>query len=175
MVDGDGDGVAPTPGRDGSPPDASMPDGSSGGEGSAPVPPPAGSAPAVGRTPGRKRKEPCYRGPKERSPHGWVTSIQLAKRNKATCHDCLQEFQGGEIRMSTLVNARGNKSCYSHAHCIPDGLHPLDTLEHLMPLSHEQEASIEKVRLTKEDLGPTLPFAVLPKTVREATVVSGPA
>ena len=49
MVDGDGDGVAPTPGQDGSPPDASMPDGSGGGEGSAPVPPLAGSAPAAGR------------------------------------------------------------------------------------------------------------------------------
>ena len=77
--------------------------------------------------------------------------------------------------MSTLVNARGNRSCYSHVHCVPDGLHPKDTLEHLTPLSHEQLASIEKVRLTKEDLGPTLPFAVLPRTVKEATVVSGPA
>ena len=134
MVDGDGDGVAPTPARDGSAPDASMPDGSGGGEGSAPVPPPAGSAPAAGRTPGRKRKEPCYRGPRERSPHGWVTSIQLATRNKATCRDCLQEFQSGEIRVSTLVNARSNRSCYSHVHCIPDGLHPLDTLEPHAPV-----------------------------------------
>ena len=77
--------------------------------------------------------------------------------------------------MSTFGNARGNRSCYSHVHCIPDGLHPLDTLEHLTPLSREQEASIEKVRLAKEDLGPTLPFAVLPRIVREATVVFGPA
>ena len=48
MVDGDGDGVTPAPGRDASPPDASMPDGSGGGEGSAPVPPPAEGAPTVG-------------------------------------------------------------------------------------------------------------------------------
>ena len=75
--------------------------------------------------------------------------------------------------MSTQVNARGNRSCYSHVHCV--GLHPLDTLEHLTVLSHEQLAGIEKVRLAKEDLGPTLPFAAFPRTVREATVVSGPA
>ena len=168
-------GLTPTPGRDGSPPDDSMPDGSGGGEGSAPVPPPAGGAPAAGRTPGQKRKEPCYRGPRERGPYGWVTSTQQATCNKTTCRDCGHEFQGGEVRMSTLVNARGNRSSYSHVHCIPDELHPLDTLEHLTPLSHEQEASIEKVRLAKEDLGPTLPFAVLPRIVREATVVSGPA
>ena len=77
--------------------------------------------------------------------------------------------------MSTFVNARGNRSCYRHIHCVPDGLHPMDTLEHLMALSREQLASIEKVRLAKEDLGPTLLFAVLPRIVREATVVSGPA
>ena len=51
----------------------------------------------------------------------------------------------------------------------------MDTLEHLTALSREQLASIEKVRLAKEGLGPTLPFAVLPRTVKEATVVSGPA
>ena len=77
--------------------------------------------------------------------------------------------------MSTLVNARGDRSCYSHVHCIPDGLHPLDMLERLTPLSHEQKASIEKVRLSKDDLGPTLPFVVLPRIVREATAVSDPA
>ena len=68
--------------------------------------------------------------------------------------------------MSTLVNARGNKSCYSHVHCIPDELHPLDTLGHLAPLSHEQEASIEKVRFSRDDLRPTLPFARLPRIGR---------
>ena len=51
----------------------------------------------------------------------------------------------------------------------------METLEPLTPLSHEQEASIEKVRLSKEDLGLTLPFAVLPRIVREATAVPGPA
>ena len=75
--------------------------------------------------------------------------------------------------MSTQVNARGNRSCYSHVHRVE--LHPLDTLEHLSVLSHEQLAGILKVRLAKEDLGPTLPFAALPRIVREATVVSGPA
>ena len=94
---------------------------------------------------GQKGKEPCYRGPKERGPHGWVSSIQQAIRNKATCRDCGYPFQGDEVRMSTLVNARGNRSCYSHVECIPGGLHPPDTLEHLSPLSHEQLANIERV------------------------------
>ena len=75
--------------------------------------------------------------------------------------------------MSTQANARGNRSCYSHVHCAE--LHPLDTLEHPTALSHEQLARIEKVRLAKEDLGPTLPFAALPSILRKATVVSGPA
>ena len=75
--------------------------------------------------------------------------------------------------MATKVDARGNRSCYSHVHCVE--LHPLDTLEHVSVLSPEQLACIEGVRLAKEDVGPTLPFVVLPKSVREATVVSGPA
>ena len=75
--------------------------------------------------------------------------------------------------MSTLVNARGNKSCYSDVECIPGGLHPLDALEHLSPLSHEQLANIETARLSKDELGPTLPFARLRKTVTEATAVYG--
>ena len=150
MAGCDGDGATPAPARDATPPDASMPDGSGGGDGSATVPPPADGAPPVGGGAGRKRKEPCHRGPRERGPHGWVTSIQLHTRSKATCRDCLQEFQGGEVRMSTQVNARGNRSCYSHVHCVE--LHPLDTLEHLTVLSHEQLAGIEKVRFAKEDL-----------------------
>ena len=77
--------------------------------------------------------------------------------------------------MSTLVNARGNRSCYSHVECIPGGLRPLDSLEHLTPLSPEHVAKIERVRLSKEELGPTLPYAKLPKTVTEATAVYGPA
>ena len=73
--------------------------------------------------------------------------------------------------MARKVDARGNRSCYSHVHCVE--LHPLDTLEHVAVLSPEQLACIERVRLAKEDLGPTLPVAVLPRTIREATVVSG--
>ena len=80
--------------------------------------------------------------------------------------------------MSTLVSVRGNKSCYSHIECIPGGLHPLDTLEpleHLTPLSHEQLAKIERVRLTRAQLGHNLPFTTLLGTVTEATAVYGPA
>ena len=77
--------------------------------------------------------------------------------------------------MSTLVNARGNKSCYSDVECIPGGLHPLDALEHLSRLSHEQLADVETVRLSKDKLGPAMPFARLRKTVTEATAVYGPA
>ena len=116
-----------------------------------------------------------YRGPKERGPHGWASPIQQAIRNKATCRDCGYPFQGDKVRMSTLVKAWGNRSCYSHIECIPGGLHPLDTLEHLTLLSHEQLANIEKVRFTNAQLGPTLPFARPPRTVTEATAVYGPA
>ena len=56
----------------------------------------------------------------------------------------------------------------------PGGLHPLDTLEHLSLLSHEQEASVGKVRFSEDNLGPILPFARLPRIVMEATAVSGP-
>ena len=75
--------------------------------------------------------------------------------------------------MSTPINARGNIACDSHVECIPGGLHPLDTLEHLTPLSPEQLANIERVRLSKDGLGPTLPYARLPETVTEATAVYG--
>ena len=73
-------------GQDGSPPDVSMPDGLGGGKGSAAAAPPAAGTPHTERISGQKRKEPCYcyRGPKERGPHGWVTSIQQAIHNKAT-------------------------------------------------------------------------------------------
>ena len=115
------------------------------------------------------------RGPKERGPHGWVSSIQQATRNKATCRDCGYPFQGDEVRMSTLVNVQGNRSCYIHVGCIPGGLHPLDTLEHLSLLSQEQLANIERVRFSKDGLGPILPYARFLKTVTEATAVYGPA
>ena len=175
MSDGAGVGGACEVGRAGSPPDASMPDGSGSGGGSAAAAPPAGDTPRAERASEQKRKEPCHRGPKERGPHGWVSSIQQATRNKATCRDCGYPFQGDKVRMSTLVNARGNRSCHSHIECIPGGLHPLGTLGHLTPPSHEQLANIEKVRLTKDRLGPTLPFARPPRTVMEATAVYSPA
>ena len=109
------------------------------------------------------------------SGRGWVTSIQQATHNRATCRDFGYPFQGDAVRMSTLVNARGNKSCYSDVECIPGGLHPLDALEHLSRLSHEQLADVETVRLSKDKLGPAMPFARLRKTVTEATAVYGPA
>ena len=111
MSVGDEVGEVSEAGQGSSPPDASMPDGSGGGGGSAAAPPPVGDAPHAERAPGQKRKEPCYRGPGERGPHSWVSSIQQATRNKATCRDCGYAFQDGEVRVSTLVNARGNRSC----------------------------------------------------------------
>ena len=36
-------------------------------------------------------------------------------------------------------------------------------------------AKVERVRFSKEELGPILPYARLPKTVTEATAVYGPA
>ena len=124
MPDGAGVGGACEVGQDGSPPDVSMPDGSGGGGGSASAAPPDGDAPYVygGASFGAETEGTVlYRGPKERGPHGWVSSIQQAIRNKATCRDCGYPFQGDEVRMSTLVNARGNRSCYSHIGCIPGG------------------------------------------------------
>ena len=41
--------------------------------------------------------------------------------------------------------------------CIPGGLRPLDTTGHVTALSPEQLAKIERVRLSKEELGPSLP------------------
>ena len=59
--------------------------------------------------------------------------------------------------------------------CISGRLRPLDSLELLTPLSPEQVAKVERVRLSKGELGPTLPYARPPKTVTEATAVYGPA
>ena len=60
MSDGAEVGGACEVGRDGSPPDASMPDGSWGGGGSAAAAPLAGGTPHAERASGQKRKESCY-------------------------------------------------------------------------------------------------------------------
>ena len=103
------------------PPDAPMPDGPGSAIGPAVV---EGNSAGAHRPPGgggQKRKGPRDRGPRERAPHGWVTSIQQAIRTKATCRDCGHPFIGEELRVSTAVNARGNRSTYSHVECTQGG------------------------------------------------------
>ena len=64
------------------PEDVSMSDGA--GVGGAHAAPGAADTPHAERTSGQKRKEPPHdRGPKDRGPHSWVTSIQQVVRTKS--------------------------------------------------------------------------------------------
>ena len=107
---------SPTP-----PPDAPMPD----GPGTVTEPTGTGGELAGAHKPrgagGQKRKGARDQGPRGRAPHGWVTSIQQPTRTKATCRDCGNPFSAGELRVSTVVNARGDKSTYSHVECVQGG------------------------------------------------------
>ena len=165
MPDGSGTPAPPdnpAPGEPGgtTPPDASMPDGSD-GAGSPILHAPCLSPPPAGGGPDRKRKDPPLRDPRQRPPQGWVTSIQLSMRSKATCRECCQVFRGGEVRMARKVDARGNRSSYSHVHCVE--LHPLDTLEHVSVLSPEQLACIERSTPRQGGLWPHPPCCCSPQ------------
>ena len=143
--------------------------------------PPSGTSTRPTPSGDAKRKRapvPLVKHPTQRGPLNWVATVQTAKA-PATCRMCCKHFTHGQVRMILAVDRKGSKSYYYHEHCIDGGFHPRDTILEETQLTLSQRTSLAALRMsqTEYDAGsgaPELPFAKLPRTVREAARVHGP-
>ena len=131
-----------------------------------------------GPPPTRPKKRPALqtvREPSRRRPTFWVVSTQRKGGTAATCRGCLLKFATGQCRMALEVEHLGNKHRHYHPYCVEGGLHPDDTIRGLHCLSAEFRREIQDSTVSAEDWhpDPELPYAQIPRTVRESATGPG--